>query len=263
MSVLGIGGSGPSERSGPAERLSLVVLSGPHEGTSFDLREGESTIGSRPACDHVLGGISPEHARLHLERVEEKWTLRVSPLGPERVQVIHSDPGRVPELPSFDDDRVAFLLAFRGKDDVFRKQFQDVFKPGSARMDMEHGDVLLLGDTRLVFVATVVHPARRVVGWLVALNGNHRGQDFMVREGVTMVGAGGDCDVVLLDEGISPRHAKIKYVEKDGERIFILTDLDSANGTYLNEQVERLLREELIDGDTVRFGLVKAKFKAL
>lgn len=102
-----------------------------------------------------------------------------------------------------------------------------------------------------------------VAGWLVALNGKHKGEDFKIREGKTTIGCSGDNHVTLGDEYISSKHATIKFVEKDGDRIFILSDLDSANGTYLNDSEEPIAREELVDNDTVTFGQTRMKFKCL
>ena len=102
-----------------------------------------------------------------------------------------------------------------------------------------------------------------VTGWLVALTGKHKGEDFRVREGKTSVGSDPGNDIVLLDEYISTNHATIKFVEKDGERIFILTDLDSSNGTFHNDSEEPIAREELVDNDTVCFGQTRMKFKCL
>jgi pSer/pThr/pTyr-binding forkhead associated (FHA) protein len=102
-----------------------------------------------------------------------------------------------------------------------------------------------------------------VTGWLVALNGKHKGEDFKIREGKTSVGSAPDNDIVLEDEFISGKHAVVKFVAKDGEKIYILTDLDSANGTFLNDSQEQIAREELVDNDTVTFGQTKMKFKCL
>lgn len=102
-----------------------------------------------------------------------------------------------------------------------------------------------------------------VVGWLVALNGKHKGQDFRIREGKTSIGSSEDNDIQLTDEFVSAHHATIKFVQKDGERIFILTDMDSSNGTFLNDSEEPIAREELVDNDTVTFGQTKMKFKCL
>jgi len=102
-----------------------------------------------------------------------------------------------------------------------------------------------------------------VVGWLVALNGKHKGDDFRVKEGKNIVGSDPDCDIILQDDFISSKHANLKYVNKDGERIFIITDLDSTNGTFLNDAQEPVAREELVDNDMVTFGQTKMKFKCL
>jgi hypothetical protein len=102
-----------------------------------------------------------------------------------------------------------------------------------------------------------------VVGWLVALNGKHKGEDFRVKEGKNIIGCDPDCDIVLTDDFLSGKHANLKYVNKDGERVFIITDLDSTNGTFLNDSEEPIAREELVDNDTVAFGQTKMKFKCL
>jgi hypothetical protein len=102
-----------------------------------------------------------------------------------------------------------------------------------------------------------------VVGWLVALTGKHKGTDFRLREGKNIVGSDPECEIVLLDDFISSKHANIKYVAKDAERVFIITDLDSTNGTFLNDSQEPVAREELVDNDMVTFGQTKMKFKCL
>ena len=40
-----------------------------------------------------------------------------------------------------------------------------------------------------------------------------------------------------------------------------MVDLDSTNGTYVNER--RVSREDLIDNDKIRFGRTELKFKSL
>ena len=102
-----------------------------------------------------------------------------------------------------------------------------------------------------------------IVGWLVALTGKHKGEDFKVREGKTTIGSDAGSDVQLTDEFISGQHAVIKFVSKGDERIFILTDLDSSNGTFLNDAEETIAREALVDNATVTFGQTKMKFKCL
>ena len=98
-----------------------------------------------------------------------------------------------------------------------------------------------------------------VVGWLVALDGLQKGEDFRIREGANAIGGDAGCDIVLNDATISAKHASLRY--KDGK--FILTDLDSTNGSFLNDNNDSVAREELKDNDIVRFGDVRLKFKCL
>lgn len=98
-----------------------------------------------------------------------------------------------------------------------------------------------------------------VVGWFVALDGQHKGEDFRLRDGQNTIGSDESCDIVLTDSTVSGKHASLRY--KEGK--FVLTDLDSSNGSFLNDHGDSLAREELKDNDVVRFGDVKLKFKCL
>lgn len=102
-----------------------------------------------------------------------------------------------------------------------------------------------------------------VVGWLVALTGKHKGEDFRIREGKNTVGSAPTADICLQDDHVSAKHANINYVVKGDERVFVLVDLDSTNGTYLNDSEEPIYHEELVDNDTITFGTTKCKFKCL
>src|SRR5262245_22865422 len=50
-----------------------------------------------------------------------------------------------------------------------------------------------------------------VVGWLVALDGKHKGDDFRIVEGKNKIGRNADCQVVISDESIGGEHALISY----------------------------------------------------
>jgi len=98
-----------------------------------------------------------------------------------------------------------------------------------------------------------------VVGWVVALNGKHRGQDFRLHTGKNVVGTAADCDIVITDPYLSAHHATIRHNNTDGT--FVIIDIDSTNGTFLNGK--RISKDELIDNDTIRLGRTEFKFKAL
>ena len=98
-----------------------------------------------------------------------------------------------------------------------------------------------------------------VVGWLVVLSGAQKGEDFRLREGKNALGTARDSEVLLQDPAVSGKHASVSY--KDGK--FQLTDLDSTNGTFVNDGPESVARIELQDNDTVRVGEPTLKFKCL
>ncbi len=98
-----------------------------------------------------------------------------------------------------------------------------------------------------------------VVGWFVALSGDQKGEDFRIRDGQNTIGSASDADIVLHDTAISAKHASLRYKDQK----FFITDLDSTNGTFLNEGTETIAREELKDNDILRIGDISLKFKCL
>lgn len=70
-------------------------------------------------------------------------------------------------------------------------------------------------------------------------------------QGDTIVfGRSHTCDVVLRDEAVGRRHCTIE--RQDGG--FVLTDLHSANGTFLNALHDRIEKRELKNGDEIILG---------
>lgn len=98
---------------------------------------------------------------------------------------------------------------------------------------------------------------RTVVGWIVAQNGNHRGEDFRIYDGKNILGTAADCDIVITDPFLSAKHCTIRH--ENGN--FQVTDLDSMNGTFVNQK--RVTKSDLIDNDTIRLGRTEFKFKSL
>ncbi|MBM4047830.1 MAG: FHA domain-containing protein, partial [Planctomycetes bacterium] len=76
-----------------------------------------------------------------------------------------------------------------------------------------------------------------------------------VREGRTVViGRGEQCDVRLADAAVSRFHCQFKGLAK----FCVLTDLDSANGTFVNG--EKVQSKQLGTGDVVTVGSTKLIF---
>jgi hypothetical protein len=96
----------------------------------------------------------------------------------------------------------------------------------------------------------------QLLGWLVPLDGAQRGE-LCTLAPVSQVGTDPGCTVVLQDPYMSSHHAEVKA---EGG-VWILRDLGSTNGTFVNDQ--RIDKRELVDNDVVKFGQCSAKFKTL
>jgi len=94
-----------------------------------------------------------------------------------------------------------------------------------------------------------------VCGWIVALNGQHKGEDFRLRVGKNVIGTAADCDIVLTDKNISRKHTTIRY--EGGE--YQIADLDSSNGCFVND--EKVQKHDLIDNDIIKLGDIEFEFK--
>ena len=81
------------------------------------------------------------------------------------------------------------------------------------------------------------------------------GKRFVLDRAVLRVGRGADNTVVLDGDSVSRRHARF---EKRGNRWYVV-DLNSTNGTYLNEQLV-IGEQVLTNGDRVKIGPAILKF---
>ncbi|HET7294988.1 MAG TPA: FHA domain-containing protein [Vicinamibacteria bacterium] len=91
---------------------------------------------------------------------------------------------------------------------------------------------------------------------LVVRGGPQSGQYYALTEtSITCVGRAKANDVVLDDVSISAQHCRVRF--EDGR--FVLHDLKSTNGTFVNEQ--RVSRHALEPGDVVKLGETQLLFK--
>jgi Protein of unknown function (DUF3662)/FHA domain len=78
---------------------------------------------------------------------------------------------------------------------------------------------------------------------------------FPLTSPLTILGRGTDCDLRLVDQGVSRHHAEIRV--EDGD--VVLVDLGSTNGTFVNGQPIR--RVSLTDGTRVTLGRTTLVFR--
>jgi pSer/pThr/pTyr-binding forkhead associated (FHA) protein len=81
------------------------------------------------------------------------------------------------------------------------------------------------------------------------ISGKYQGGEYPIEEGhEVLIGRSSDLDMVLVEEMVSRRHARIEL--RDG--IISIEDLGSTNGTFVNG--EKIVRGELREGDRVLIG---------
>ena len=79
----------------------------------------------------------------------------------------------------------------------------------------------------------------------------HEPREFMLPAGIVTLGRKPECDIVIVDESASRRHAEIEY-NSDAD-VLTVRDLDSTNGTYVNR--ERLTSPYVMGADDqIRIG---------
>jgi two-component system cell cycle response regulator len=76
------------------------------------------------------------------------------------------------------------------------------------------------------------------------------GRRHVLDQEVISIGRDRENDIVLDSDSVSRRHARVEH--RDG-RIY-LTDLDSTNGTYVNDETEPVRDAQLRRGDQVKIG---------
>lgn len=103
--------------------------------------------------------------------------------------------------------------------------------------------VVHLADLRRSSMPT--RPDRHV---LVRMDASHVGQVLSLEGDEYLLGRHPSCQVVLTDDGVSRKHARIR---RDGDG-FVLEDLQSANGTFVHGK--RIEHQLLADGDVFQLG---------
>jgi pSer/pThr/pTyr-binding forkhead associated (FHA) protein len=83
---------------------------------------------------------------------------------------------------------------------------------------------------------------------LTLQSGAEEGRTYTLHGGSTTLGRSPDNDIVLDDATVSRRHCRVYW----REIAYVLEDLTSSNGTYLNR--ERIQIAFLYSGDTLQIG---------
>ncbi len=110
-----------------------------------------------------------------------------------------------------------------------------------------------------ILTITAGEDAKRLVPHVKLLFGSK--EVFPLTKAQTVIGRGSFCDVVVPDHHVSSKHAEIKSaIEPGGAIKFYITDLKSANGTFVNgTRIDQ--KVWLKDGDLIALGPAKLVFQ--
>jgi pSer/pThr/pTyr-binding forkhead associated (FHA) protein len=90
-----------------------------------------------------------------------------------------------------------------------------------------------------------------VGGWsIIADSGPEKGQVIAIKE-QTMIGRALDCDISILEPGLSRQHDVLKIIDDE----MVIRDLGSSNGTYLNGK--KIGNTVCRHGDVLQFERIK------
>ena len=82
---------------------------------------------------------------------------------------------------------------------------------------------------------------------LVGVGGKIRGEEFVLENGTQVLGRDSSCDIILDEQGISKQHVQFTT----NQDAVYLEDLDSSNGTFVNEKLTQ--KRTLENGDKIAF----------
>lgn len=89
---------------------------------------------------------------------------------------------------------------------------------------------------------------------ILQAGGNEAGRSWPLRRERTVVGRNADCDIVLPDRLVSRHHAHVRWDKIDDREGYVVEDLRSKNGTFVNGQ-ELSGPHLLEDGDEIQIAL--------
>jgi pSer/pThr/pTyr-binding forkhead associated (FHA) protein len=241
----------------------LVCLT---DGREYSVGPGPLSLGRDAGCDVVVSGS--EVSRQHAEIRNEPDGYLLLDLSVNGTYVNGERIGKTHVLARADVIRIGNdefrFYADAGSPSSPAPEPEPVAAPAAAAppppgaahrlSDTMHG----IPDTSLPQRNTPPSPEAAPLASLLLRSGDLKGRRLPLKVPVVNIGRGDYNDIVIADASVSTMHAKLQR----REAIWILTDLGSTNGTYV--EGERLTGEApLTPGTTLRFGDVIALFEPL
>lgn len=224
---------------------SLTVIEGENSGIHYKIRSERITVG-REGAD--LNLADPTLSRRHLEIARENDYYLLRDLQSKNGTFLNGQPVTEARLNHLDEiwagkTRMLFAL-LAGPEEQLEPE------TAGERNQLQREDRTKVETAE----AEPALPPNREF-FLEFLQGPKKGRSFRFPKSRLVIGRSSECDLVLDDVQTSRRHALIEVLSR--EHIF-LTDLASANGTYLNGV--RIRSSRLKHEDKLRLGNTVLKF---
>ena len=94
------------------------------------------------------------------------------------------------------------------------------------------------------------------LAYLIIKKGDRIGKEYPLRAGMNTVGRSSQNDINIEDKAISHAHAKIFW--EDEKANFVINDLASTNGTFVNDN--EVVQQKLNDKDVIKIGQTEFTF---
>lgn len=208
----------------------------------------EARIGRLPESDVPLAeaGVSREHAKI-IQEENQFYLLDLESGNGTLLNGLSLKPHEKTILKN--NDRITinnYHLRFFLTDEIFDEALKE-------EEEITNADILEVKLLKKVLDAV----DQETVPSLEVLNGVAEGQRFFLTDDIQemTLGRGEDCDFSINEFVVSRRHAKIAR----GWGGIALTDLESKNGTYVNNR--RITEEFLHDGDRIALGTIVFLFR--
>jgi pSer/pThr/pTyr-binding forkhead associated (FHA) protein len=212
-------------------KCTLVVINALTGATSWEFEQERITIGRTPDNDLVLDEISV--SRNHAEIVRKGRLFEVVDLGSKNGIEVNGQQTTKAILNNGDKIKV-------GNVTVEFKSDSPVTQPAdeSATMIAEDDQTVIFGGETEIFQAPK----------LVVTSGKDTGKEYVINKAVLTIGRLKENDIIINNSFVSRHHARILL--HDG--IVTIKDLDSGNGTFVNEK--KIDQTILKSGDKIKIG---------
>jgi hypothetical protein len=201
-------------------------------------------------------GVQPVEIAKRLDReMEAGRTVSVNKVYMPNEYTVILSPADMRAVSDFQDKLTEELKAYLEQ----RRKDKKYNVLGSITIVLKEDPALEIGrletDSRLVTTANMDNP--EAVATLTLLVGGEEEDTYFIGRGRSTIGRLESNTIAVPDTGMSRHHTEIMADESK----FILTDLGSTNGTFVNGK--RVAEAELKDGDTIEIGKVALRFRRL